>query len=387
MRSKQRLNETAFDITSHYYRELGYIPLLSVQEELSLAAKIEAGHYAIFSILCNTQLEHYTPKQYGLHLLQEQYAKIRVPLEIIASHSQALTNNKSKTITESYFNYCYRDLYEREPIRIAGRNLVAILHNSQRTLQEELNTADKQIKRDRDYFILANRRLVASMAKRYLNHGLSYLDLNQEGVIGLMTAVDRYDQMKGYKFSTYATWWIRQAMTRAIADQGKTIRLPVHIQELNVKMYRAESKLWQEHHREPTDEEIAEWMDLTVDKILKYRYLKDPIPTSLPVGEDDAELEDFIPGTEASPETQLNLHERRQIIDKQLQKLPPRDEYVLRKRFGLGNVNQDNYDQNDTLERVAEDFNLTRERIRQIENKAVRTLRKRQNLKKLMTET
>ncbi|KAK3586167.1 hypothetical protein CHS0354_013117 [Potamilus streckersoni] len=335
--------------------------------------------------MCRIMLTHNDKIDMTFNRLSRYQRDLRAPLTKISKIIENWTDDDSerskeieteiKTLTRNNCRVTRRIL---EKITMGEKKISKYIRQTNHHLDNfrieirNLITVDRQVEVAKAQLVEANLRLVISIAKKYTNRGLQFLDLIQEGNIGLMKAVDKFEYKRGYKFSTYATWWIRQAITRAIADQARTIRIPVHMIETINKLVRTTRDLVQELGREPTPEEISIKMDLSVDKVKKIMKIsKEPISLETPIGdEDDSHLGDFIPDSSMSkPSESVVSSHLADITRKILSTLSPREEKVLRMRFGIDEK------KDHTLEEVGQDFDVTRERIRQIEAKALRKLR------------
>lgn len=456
-----------------YMREMGVVPLLTREQEVSIAKRIERGQKRAEKAIARSPIA-----VVELFRIGDELAEGKLNIRDVVAFSDQMETEEHEDRSEEYLQWTIeglnniRGLYKRglkefekfaEEVKIsrgkrskkllryrrklartrleiaqeirglhlkeaARQRLIAsigVVHKELRTLEREIESSNEKLKRkgtkpdkQKEYrkqianakkrlkeietehhltsleikrshqmiavseaqtaqakheLTEANLRLVVSIAKKYQNRGLQFLDLIQEGNLGLMKGVDKFDWRRGYKFSTYATWWIRQAITRAIADQARTIRIPVHMIEVINKLKNTSRELVRELGREPTTEEIAKKMDTSVDKVRKARKLmQDPISLETPIGENgDSQLGDLIEDKSSeSPAARVITSNLREIAGDVLQTLSPREERVIRLRFGLDNGGHER-----TLEEVGQNFNVTRERIRQIEAKALRKLR------------
>ena len=303
-----------------------------------------------------------------VRFLNEVERQFSIPLNTIRKDEARLKTERNAERHAFYKERIKR--YRAELRALEGR--FGVPHEELRRVVAEVRQGEGETDSAKQELIVANLRLVVSIAKKYTNRGLQFLDLIQEGNIGLMKAVDKFEYRRGYKFSTYATWWIRQAITRAIADQARTIRIPVHMIETINKLTRTQRQLVQELGREPTAEEVAEKMEIPVTKVRKImKIAQEPISLETPIGEEeDSHLGDFVEDRSAvSPIDAVIAASLKTQAEGVLRTLTPREAEVLRRRFGIGDGTEH------TLEEVGKAFNVTRERIRQIESKALRKLR------------
>ena len=365
-----------------YLKEIGRVPLLTAEEEIHLATSMEAGVRAERRIRADKYVRAYlrTPgkiltvgrlaKKLGIDNGIVAAAMLKDDATVSALKEQyGITDNPEDYDSKAYRQY-NADL---EKVEIP---LETIDVGEMKSLQDDINDGSEAQKRLAE----ANLRLVVSIAKRYVGRGMLFLDLIQEGNLGLIKAVEKFDYTKGYKFSTYATWWIRQAITRAIADQARTIRIPVHMVETINKLIRVSRQLLQQLGREPTPEEIAKDMEITVDRVREImKIAQEPVSLETPIGEEeDSHLGDFIEDHDApAPAEAASYMLLKEQLTDVLSTLTDREKKVLELRFGIKDGRAR------TLEEVGQSFGVTRERIRQIEAKALRKLRHPSRSKKL----
>ena len=361
---KAAMDELLDDPVKNYLKQIGQIPLLSAEQEVELSRRIHAGAEAA-------------------HILQADRQKYGAP-EYIKKNSARFSfeeDENSRSYTEDLDEDGEKSAEDAEEKADEEKAMEAVENGplSEERRQELLKTRRDGLNARRS-LSEANLRLVVSIAKKHVGHNLAFLDLIQEGNIGLIKAAEKFDCDRGFRFSTYATWWIRQAITRAIADQARTIRIPVHMVETINKLIRVSRQLLQEYGREPTPAEIAKEMGISEEKVREItKIAQEPVSLETPIGEEeDSHLGDFIPDDDipAPAEAAAFTMLKEQLTDV-LDTLTPREEKVLRLRFGLDDGRAR------TLEEVGKEFNVTRERIRQIEAKALRKLRHPSRSKKL----
>jgi RNA polymerase primary sigma factor len=381
-----------------YLRKMGTVPLLTREGEVELAKRIEEGTNAVRDSLFDSQVavdELVTIQE----RLMENRLRARELLNVEADDDtfekevwsgdesrkskadkslKKLKSDVYKLLLQLNFNKRAIDkmaqaLKHKAMLEPSEDNGISIEeHKELRSHAKTIRSGERRAQRAKAQLVEANLRLVVSIAKRYTNRGLQLLDLIQEGNIGVMIAADKFEYRRGYKFSTYATWWIRQAITRAIADQARTIRIPVHMVETMNKMHRTAHDLVQELGREPTPEELAQRLDIPVSKVRSLlRIVKEPLSLETPRGEDgDCTLGDFVEDQKApSPSDSLMSSDLNKQTRELLNSLSVREQRVLQKRFGIGEKSEH------TLEEIGKEFNVTRERIRQIEAKALQKLK------------
>jgi len=361
---EQEQHEKSEDLVQSYFHSMGDIGVLSKDEETDLAKKIEEGNRIIRDLVRTVPLYKKFLKEVSYRFAEEESsseegrvdAALRDTLAALDHVMTGVSIPKGKSSKDSRYQ------------KIEWEAGIGI--DELRLRYERITKARQLVSDAKNELIIRNLRLVINIAKHYVGRGLSLLDLIQEGNIGMIKAIDKYDYKKGFKFSTYATWWIRQAITRALMDQTKTIRVPVHVMELYSKVNAASKELAQQLGREPEKEEIARTLGIQTRKVEDvFRAMQDPVMLETPIGDDESTLADVIGDNSASPYSEAERNKLTEEIIKVLHTLNPREEAVIRMRFGIG------AERDHTLEEVGRHLSLTRERVRQIEEKAMRKLK------------
>jgi RNA polymerase primary sigma factor len=399
--------EKAEDLVQAYFYSMGDISILKKDEETELAKRLEEGKKIIKEIVTTLPLykkieailneeeeeeEELSPEEEKaevaltktVEILENYMSEIEASDKKITKYGslkglrKIINEKKTKKINVNKIQILAKDV-EKVYKKISLE--VGIKVDDLKAMWDRIIKAKTLISTAKNELITRNLRLVVNIAKNYVGRGLPLLDLIQEGNIGLMKAVDKFKYEKGFKFSTYATWWIRQAITRALIDQTKTIRVPVHMMEFYNRVTKASRELTQQLGREPTKEEIAQKLGVPTKKVEEvFRAIQDPIALQTPIGDEDTELEDFIGDKNSpSPYSDAERIETSEHILKVLKSLTPKEEKVIRMRFGIG------MERDHTLEEVGRHLNITRERVRQIEAKALRKLKHPSRLRVLKT--